>query len=56
VLMKIKMFWDITPCSFANNNRCFGWACCLHRQSMAVRVGSAISWRLLQQCNALPTL
>jgi hypothetical protein len=30
VTMKSAMFWDVTPCSLAEDHRCFGGTYCLH--------------------------
>jgi hypothetical protein len=30
--MKLRIFWDVLPCSLLNFDRCFRGTCCLHHQ------------------------
>ena len=32
LLMNIRVFWDMMPCSFVISYHCFRGACCLHSQ------------------------
>ena len=32
LLMNIRVFWDMVPCSFIISYHCFRGACCLHFQ------------------------